>query len=175
MPRWVPAHQTAQAAKLISVVAPNGLLIRTTQIMGSFMILNGLINVLKNVDGEWFKRQLNNVKEPVRKLIPQKRSSAPVSEVQMGDSSLLSKMHGSLNASMAQAATDSGDHRYPVPTRRPSRTDSSAPKATSTFQPSWQRWARGVFVSSCPRLGVARRAQQQQQQHGAATSRKTAN
>eukprot|EP00736_Rhodelphis_marinus_P002167 Rmarinus@m.1342 len=42
-----PVHRPA-IAKVISIIAPKGLLIRTVQIVGSFIILNGTIHTLKD-------------------------------------------------------------------------------------------------------------------------------
>jgi len=41
----IPCHHV-----VATCLFPKGVMIRTTQIVGSFIVLNGLINILKNVD-----------------------------------------------------------------------------------------------------------------------------
>jgi len=49
MPTWVSPAATGMAAGVMTVLFPKGLTIRTSQIVGTFIILNGIINALKNV------------------------------------------------------------------------------------------------------------------------------
>jgi len=63
-----PAHRNA-ATYALACIFPKGLVVRTAQIAGSFIILNGFINLLKDFDsgGMW-----DGVKRPFTKMIPQK-------------------------------------------------------------------------------------------------------
>mmetsp|Transcript_502 Transcript_502/g.820 ORF Transcript_502/g.820 Transcript_502/m.820 type:complete len:431 (+) Transcript_502:147-1439(+) len=54
--QWPPLGQSI-ARPLFAYVFPRGLLIRTTQIIGSFMILNGTINLLQMKEHEKFERK----------------------------------------------------------------------------------------------------------------------
>jgi len=54
--QWPPLAQTV-GRPLFAYVFPRGLLIRTTQIIGSFVILNGTINLLQMKEHEKFERK----------------------------------------------------------------------------------------------------------------------
>eukprot|EP00937_MAST-01D_sp_MAST-1D-sp2_P002548 g2548.t1 len=69
VPRFVPHHQRASAARAVALIAPTGLSIRTAQIVGSFMILNGVINAVKDVDAQWFKSKFESML-PLKKSAP---------------------------------------------------------------------------------------------------------
>lgn len=50
VPETIPPRARYAAAAALAVLFPRGLTIRTTQIVGSFIILNGTINSLKDID-----------------------------------------------------------------------------------------------------------------------------
>jgi hypothetical protein len=69
VPANVPAARRNAATYALACIFPKGLVVRTAQIAGSFIILNGFINLLKDFDsgGMW-----DGVKRPFTKMIPQK-------------------------------------------------------------------------------------------------------
>ncbi|DBA00307.1 TPA: hypothetical protein N0F65_001502 [Lagenidium giganteum] len=58
VPNTIPPRSRFMAAAVLAVLFPRGLTIRTTQIVGSFIILNGTINSLKDVDAGSVSRLL---------------------------------------------------------------------------------------------------------------------
>ncbi|KAI9895524.1 hypothetical protein PsorP6_018431 [Peronosclerospora sorghi] len=50
VPKTVSPRQRYLAATAMALLFPNGLTVRTSQIVGSFIILNSTINSLKEVD-----------------------------------------------------------------------------------------------------------------------------
>lgn len=50
VPRVVPQNLRWGVAGALALVAPVGLMVRTTQIAGSFVIINGLITVMNSPD-----------------------------------------------------------------------------------------------------------------------------
>lgn len=60
VPKTYSAGSRFALASLLAVVFPRGLTIRTTQIVGSFIILNGTINSLKDFDPVLFSKNLLN-------------------------------------------------------------------------------------------------------------------
>lgn len=58
VPDTIPPRARFAAAAVLAVLFPRGLTIRTTQIVGSFIILNGTINSLKDIDVASVRRLL---------------------------------------------------------------------------------------------------------------------
>ncbi|KAJ0395684.1 hypothetical protein P43SY_002477 [Pythium insidiosum] len=61
VPNTIPPRARYMTAAALALIFPRGLTIRTTQIVGSFIILNGTINSLKELDAEimtssWWRR-----------------------------------------------------------------------------------------------------------------------
>lgn len=58
VPNTIPPRARFAAATALAILFPRGLTIRTTQIVGSFIILNGTINSLKDIDVNSVRRFL---------------------------------------------------------------------------------------------------------------------